>query len=56
MNSQINGEFKISEKYKNMCSSRIREIENTIIHQQLPRIDRERNVYEKDLMQDVLKF
>ena len=42
MNSSINEEFKISEKYKYQCNMSIRELENRIKLEKLPLLESER--------------
>ena len=56
MNSHINDEFKVSQKYKIQCAQRIREIQKTVSDEDLPELTKERDLCEKELMQKVLEF
>ena len=56
MNSHINDEFKVSQKYKKMCNSRIREVQATISDRELPKLTEDRSRLERELMQKVLEF
>ena len=56
MNTRINDEFKIAEKYKQQSNYRIREMENTILYQKLPDLRKVSNDYENQMTQEILKF
>ena len=56
MNSSINQEFRVSEKYKRQGQVSMKEMEDDIKINKLPELTQERTVMEKDLLNKVLKF
>ena len=53
LNSTINDEMKVNQKYKSMCNSRIRDIQDKIMNQKLPALDKQRMEHEQALMTDI---
>ena len=49
MNSVINDEFKIAERYKQQSNEKIREMEKTILREKLPQLRQESSNYENQM-------